>query len=186
MTKVEKIDLTKLPSDVASNIASFMVGKPEELRLKHNEALKRIQRKYMIEYLGPIRKRRRRRTTVQFAIVRDDIFFIKESVQSIITNQEDRILNIIYDETDEDDEDTVITLSVSAKACARKSDKQYENNIFDCCDFLSPIIPTSEDDVLDDLIEIAEDIEDQIQLEHERFNFDDFSISMFEFKLVFK
>ena len=56
MTKVEKIDLTKLPSDVASNIASFMVGKPEELRLKHNEALKRIQRKYMIEYLGPIRK----------------------------------------------------------------------------------------------------------------------------------
>ena len=186
MTKVEKIDLTKLPSDVASNIASFMVGKPEELRLKHNEALKRIQRKYMIEYLGPIRKRRRRRTTVQFAIVRDDIFFIKESVQSIITNQEDRILNIINDETDEDDEDTVITLSVSAKACARKSDKQYEDNIFDCCDFLSPIIPTSEDDVLDDLIEIAEDIEDQIQLEHERFNFDDFSISMFEFKLVFK
>ena len=186
MTKVEKIDLEKLPSDVVSNIASFMVGEPEYLRLKHNEALKKIQKKYKIEYLGPIRKRRRRRTTVQFAIVRDDIFFTKESVQSIITNQEDRILDIIYDETNEDDEDTVITLSVNAKACARKSDKQYEDNIVDCCDFLSPIIPTSEDDVLDDLIEIAEDIEDQIQLEHERFNFDDFSISMFEFKLIFK
>ena len=186
MTKVEKIDLTKLPSDVVSNIASFMVGEPEYLRLKHNEALKRIQRKYMIEYLGPIRRRRRRKTTVQFAIVRNDIFFIKESVQSIITNQEDRILNIIYDETDEDDEDTVITLSVNAKACARKSDKQYEDNIFDCCDFLSPTFPTSEDDVLDDLFELAENIEDQIRIEYERFNFDEFNISMFEFKLVFK
>ena len=43
---VQKIDLTNLPSDVASNIASFMLGKPEDLRLKHNKALKKIQRKY--------------------------------------------------------------------------------------------------------------------------------------------
>ena len=33
MTKVEKIDLTKLPSDVASNIALFVVGTPEELNM---------------------------------------------------------------------------------------------------------------------------------------------------------
>jgi len=50
MMKVEKIDLTNLPSDVASNIASFVVGNPEELRLKHNEALKKIQRKYKPYY----------------------------------------------------------------------------------------------------------------------------------------
>ena len=43
---VEKIDLSNLSSDVIRNIASFMIGKPEVLRLKHNEALKRIQRKY--------------------------------------------------------------------------------------------------------------------------------------------
>ena len=43
---VQKIDLTNLPSDVASNIASFMLGKPEDLRLKHNKALKKIQKKY--------------------------------------------------------------------------------------------------------------------------------------------
>ena len=42
---VEKIDLSNLSSDVIRNIASFMIGKPEVLRLKHNEALKRIQRK---------------------------------------------------------------------------------------------------------------------------------------------
>ena len=46
MMMVEKIDLTNLPSDVISNVASFMVGKPEELRLKHNKALKKIRRKF--------------------------------------------------------------------------------------------------------------------------------------------
>ena len=47
---VQKIDLTNLPSDVASNIASFMLGKPEHLRLKHNKALKKIQKKYKPNY----------------------------------------------------------------------------------------------------------------------------------------
>ena len=43
---VQKIDLSNLPCDVASNIASFMLGKHEDLRLKHNKALKKIQKKY--------------------------------------------------------------------------------------------------------------------------------------------
>lgn len=34
-----------MSSDIVSNIASLMIGKPKELRLKHNEALKKIQRK---------------------------------------------------------------------------------------------------------------------------------------------
>ena len=50
MMKVEKIDLTNLPSDVASNIASFVVGNPEDVRLKHNKTLKKIQRKYKPYY----------------------------------------------------------------------------------------------------------------------------------------
>ena len=69
MMKVEKIDLTNLPSGVVSNIASFMMGEPE-----YNEALKRIQKKYKIEYLGPTRKRRKRRrrkTTLEFCIIRE-------------------------------------------------------------------------------------------------------------------
>ena len=45
MMKVEQIDLEKLPSDVVSNIASFMVGNPEYVRLKHNKALKKMTRK---------------------------------------------------------------------------------------------------------------------------------------------
>ena len=47
---VQKIDLSNLPCDVASNIASFVVGKHEDLRLKHNKALKKIQRKYKPYY----------------------------------------------------------------------------------------------------------------------------------------
>ena len=45
MMKVEKIDLEQLPSVVVSNIASFMVGNPEYVRLKHNKALKKMIRK---------------------------------------------------------------------------------------------------------------------------------------------
>ena len=183
---VQNIDVSNLPSDVITKISSFLVGEPDYLRLKHNEALKKIQRKYQIEYLGPKRKKGRRQITYRFAVARKDIFFVKESVESIITNQEDRILDIIDDEIDEDDEDIMISLSVKAKACVRKSDKQYEENIFDCCDFLSPMFHTSEDDLLDDLFRMSEDIEDQILCEHERFHFDSFGISIFEFKMVFR
>ena len=42
----EKIDLSNLPCDVISNISSFVLGKPEHMRLKHNKALKKIQNKF--------------------------------------------------------------------------------------------------------------------------------------------
>lgn len=47
---VEKIDLSNLSSDVASNISSFVLGDPVDIRLKHNKALKKIQRKYKANY----------------------------------------------------------------------------------------------------------------------------------------
>ena len=191
MTKVEKNDLTNLPSDVISNIASFMVGEPEYLRLKHNEALKKIQRKYMIEYLGPTRKRRRRRkTTLEFAIMRDDVPFSKGSVSRIITKQENRILNMFYDEFDTDDEGDEprprLFLSVNAKACTRMSNRQYEDKIYSYCDFSTPLIRTDGNHLWHNLIEIAEHIEEEIQIEHERFDFTSFGIQLFEFKLVLK
>ena len=42
----EKIDLTNSPCDVISNISSFVLGKPEYIRLKHYKALKKIQNKF--------------------------------------------------------------------------------------------------------------------------------------------
>ena len=47
---VEKIDLSNVSSDVASNISSFVLGDPVDIRLKHNKALKKIQRKYKANY----------------------------------------------------------------------------------------------------------------------------------------
>ena len=47
---VEKIDLSNLSSDVASSISSFVLGEPADIRLKHNKALKKIQRKYKANY----------------------------------------------------------------------------------------------------------------------------------------
>ena len=187
---VEKIDLTNLPSEVISNIASFMLEKPEYLRLKHNEALKKIQRKYMIEYLEPTRKRRRRKTTLEFAIMRNNVPFSIESFSHIITKQENKILKMFYDEFDTDDEDDEprprLFLSVNAKALARMSDTHYEGNTFSYCDFSTPLIRSDGNHLWHNLIEIAEHIEEEIQVEHERFNFDTFGIQLIEFKLVLK
>ena len=42
-----------LPVDVLSKIASYKIGDPKYLKIKHSEALKRIQNKYKISRLGP-------------------------------------------------------------------------------------------------------------------------------------
>ena len=185
---VQKVDLSNLSSEVIAKTLSFMMGEPEYLRLKHNEALKRIQKKYKIEYLGPRRQRRRRKTTLEYAIIRDDLLFSKESVSHIITKQENRILNMFYNEFDTDDEDNEprLFLSVNAKACTRMSNRQYEDKIYSYCDFSTPLIRTDGNHLWHNLIEIAENIEDQIRIEHERFDFTSFGIQIFEFKLVLK
>ena len=42
--------LGELPVDVLSKIVAFKLGEPKYMRLKHSNALKRIQRKYKINY----------------------------------------------------------------------------------------------------------------------------------------
>ena len=54
---VEKIDLSNLSIDVISNIASFVVGNPEYVRLKHNKALKKMIKKNITpQYTGEDRE----------------------------------------------------------------------------------------------------------------------------------
>ncbi len=88
--------------------------------------------------------------------------------------------------TDDEDNEPRMFLSVNAKACARRSDTHYEGNTFSFCDFSTHSIPTDENHLWHNLIEIAEDIEDQIRIAHQRFNFISFGIQRFEFKLVLK
>ena len=98
--KVEKIDLTNLPSDVASNIASFMVGKPEELRLKHNEALKKIQRKYMINSSPTFKKRDNDEyiSKLNFYIARWQVSFPITSLNHIIMKQANKLREMMHEE----------------------------------------------------------------------------------------
>ena len=42
-----------LPVDVLSKNVSYKIGDPKYLKIKHSEALKRIQNKYKISRLGP-------------------------------------------------------------------------------------------------------------------------------------
>ena len=42
-----------LPVNVLSNVVSYTHGKPEYVKIKHSEALKRIQNKYKISRHGP-------------------------------------------------------------------------------------------------------------------------------------
>ena len=44
-----------LPVNVLINILSYTHGEPEYVKIKHSEALKRIQNKYKISRLGPKR-----------------------------------------------------------------------------------------------------------------------------------
>ena len=42
--------ISELPTDVLSTIASYCIGKPEDIRLKHSRGLRKIQKKYKPYY----------------------------------------------------------------------------------------------------------------------------------------
>ena len=46
---VEGQALNDLPEDVILNISSFLLGTPRELKLKHSNTLKQIQKKYKLD-----------------------------------------------------------------------------------------------------------------------------------------
>ena len=46
------MDISELPAEVLSKIASYYLGKPEDIRLKHNKGLKQIQKRYRQIYRG--------------------------------------------------------------------------------------------------------------------------------------
>ena len=46
---VEGQTLNDLPEDVILNISSFLLGTPQELKLKHSNTLKQIQKKYKLD-----------------------------------------------------------------------------------------------------------------------------------------
>lgn len=120
---VEKIDLSNLSSDVIRNIASFMIGKPEDIRLKHNEALKEIQRNYKIYNSKIVINRDTSEYTskLKFSIARWLIPFPLNRLSHMIMKQKDKLREMIHkeiewyeDEAEETCHDYSSRLSVSA------------------------------------------------------------------------
>ena len=97
---VEKIDLSNLSSDVIRNIASFMIGKPEDVGLKHIKALKRIQRKYTIDNSPTFKKRNNDEYTskLKFSIARWLIPFPLNRMSHMIMKQKDKLREMIHEE----------------------------------------------------------------------------------------
>ena len=97
---VQKIDLSNLSSDVIANIASFMIGKPEDIRLKHNEALKDIQRNYKIYKSKTDRHRdtSEYETKSKFYIARWWAPFPIASLNHLIMKQTDKLREMIHEE----------------------------------------------------------------------------------------
>ena len=59
--------LKDFSSEVIQNISSYLLGEPEYVKIKHSEALKRIQNKYKITKLGSKRKTKKKlnRTSIE-------------------------------------------------------------------------------------------------------------------------
>ena len=97
---VEKIDLSNLSSDVASNISSFVLGDPVDIRLKHNKALKKIQRKYTIVNSPTFKKRDNDEyiSKLKFYIARWQVSFPITSLNHIIMKQANKLREMMHEE----------------------------------------------------------------------------------------
>ena len=93
---VEKNNLTNLSTEVIARISSFMMGEPEYLRLKHNEALKKIQRKYKMKINPEEIYKTPRYEEKTYTITRAIPFHI-DRVRDIILNQKTNILETLND-----------------------------------------------------------------------------------------
>ena len=81
-----------LPVDVLSKIASYKIGDPKYLKIKHChiEALKKIQNKYKISRLGPkIARHLKSRYIyiIKYCNMREGVPFSLKSLEDIITEE---------------------------------------------------------------------------------------------------
>ena len=149
--------LKDLPVEVIKNVSSYLIGEPEYVKIKHSEALKRIQNKYKITKLGPKRTRKKKwnRTTIEYCIMREDIPFSVESINDIICEQLDELMYLLYDQVEGDAFDAFLT--VDTCVCAKQIGKAYVENTFDYCNITgtSRVFDRADEAMYSDLNEIA-------------------------------
>ena len=96
-----------LPVDVLSKIASYKIGDPKYLKIKHChiEALKKIQNKYKISRLGPKIARHLKSIyiyIIKYCNMREGVPFSLKSLEDIITEEKEELLYLFYEEEEDD------------------------------------------------------------------------------------
>ena len=82
--------INELPADVLKNIVSFRFGDPKYLKLKHSQALRKIQRKYKVRNITKTIYSKKD-TTFVFGVSRDVPFLIKR-LEYMVEQQKDLFL----------------------------------------------------------------------------------------------
>ena len=173
-----------LPVEVIKNVSSYLLGEPEYVKIKHSKASKRIQNKYKITKLGPKRttKRKLKKTTIEYCIMREDIPFSVKSIDGIICEQLEELMYLLYDQVEGCELNAFLT--VDTCICAKQPNKTYAENTFDYCNIngTSRIFDRVDEAMDSDLNEIAEEIISQVN--HESVEHNIIGIQSFNFKLV--
>ena len=128
------MEVKNLPENVLRNIIEFKLGEPEYVKIKHSEALKRIQNKYKITRYGVKKTTKRLKHSkklykMEYCITREGVPFSLKSIASIITGEQEEILSLIYEEV-EDSLDFKVELEIEAQIVAKLPDREYGENEF--------------------------------------------------------
>ena len=181
--------INELPANVLKNILSFRLGKPEYVKIKHSETLRRIQNKYKIttteeEYTAyKLRLRTNNNNTytkTEYSVIRDRPFKI-ENLKWILRKQEKTLLSLIYEEL-EDEQNFSARLVVIADVVARDNpNKNFEDGEFEYHKAISHVDEFNEDNSFPALQDIEEELMDEIKDYQAQYNV--IGIRAFRFKL---
>ena len=179
-----------MPENVLRNIMSYTHGEPEYLKIKYNhiEALKRIQNKYKISRLGPKIKRNYKISkniyVIEYCIMREDVPFSLKSIENIITEENEELLSLLYEEV-EDNPNYKVKLDIEVQLVAKLPDREYGENefsfreIYFMNDFDEYVDEKNIDEILDKAVE---EIHGDIQEDQDKDNI--LGVQAFHFKLI--
>ena len=182
------MELSNLPPEVLSKIIEFRLGKPEYLKIKHSETLKRIQNNYKISRLGPKIKRhyksRKNIYIIEYCIMREGVPFSIKSIESIITGEKEELLSLLFEEV-EDDLDYKVKLDIEVQLMAKLPEKEYSENEFSFREiyFINDFDEFVDEDDIDEILDKAvKEINEDIEEDEEQDSI--VGIQAFHFKLV--
>ena len=97
------------------------------MKIKHSEALKRIQNKHKISRLGPKMAKQlksRKIYKIKYCIMREGVSFSLKSIKDIISEEQEELLSVIYEEV-EDDINYRVKLDIEVQLVAKPPEKEY-------------------------------------------------------------